>query len=420
MTDLNGIASSNRLNSSFLGLGFYLVVLLVLYPVGWGWIDLKFECYLLVHTVLFGTLFLFRNSNVSRKQILVVAILGRILLVGVPPFTTADVGRYFWDGFVLSQGLDPYTLTPNQLKHLASQWPLPFDNRDYVSLYPPLGMMLFRVSVVFGYSYALWVWKSILLVVSCFTVFFLGRVIKSNRSFFWIVLNPLLLLETMVGSHIDAVVGLAIVSAMYLALEKRWALVGVSLGLGTLVKLSPLLCILASLTSLGFRRSGLKLAGGFFLTVGVGYGAFLLLGFVPLGSIGTFFKLWRFGSPLQFLFDELALVHSVFWVRALIAGGVIFWVSRSHTDFLARWALWLALLFLLSPVVFPWYLIPLVVIPRYQLFVSGWAFSLPFTYEVMTQYVDSGLWQPSAWPLCLIFLGWVLAGFFQDAGRKSC
>ncbi len=56
--------------------------------------------------------------------------------------------------------------------------------------------------------------------------------------------------------------------------------------------------------------------------------------------------------------------------------------------------------FLLSPVVFPWYLCPLVplVAMKPSAALLAWVIAAPLTYEV----VNSHSWEPAAWPLVIL------------------
>jgi hypothetical protein len=66
-----------------------------------------------------------------------------------------------------------------------------------------------------------------------------------------------------------------------------------------------------------------------------------------------------------------------------------------------------ALPLLLSPVIFPWYLMPLVPLmalyPNKYLII--WMFLMPLTYEVVGQFICCQVWQAAQWPV------WALAIF---------
>jgi hypothetical protein len=71
-----------------------------------------------------------------------------------------------------------------------------------------------------------------------------------------------------------------------------------------------------------------------------------------------------------------------------------------------------------SPVVFPWYLLP--VVPAVALAPSaaavGWLTALPLTYEVNDRAVATGEWTPATWPLVAIGLA-VAVGAAIDVAR---
>jgi len=70
----------------------------------------------------------------------------------------------------------------------------------------------------------------------------------------------------------------------------------------------------------------------------------------------------------------------------------------------------LAVPFIVSPVVFPWYLmvlVPLVAI-RPSAVVITWLTAAPLTYEVIDRFDSEGVWQPATWPLLVVALAWLI------------
>ena len=80
----------------------------------------------------------------------------------------------------------------------------------------------------------------------------------------------------------------------------------------------------------------------------------------------------------------------------------------------------LAIPLLISPVVFPWYLVPLV--PLIALRPSGfwiaWATAVPLTYEVIDRFDSVGTWQPASWQLWIIGASCCL-GLAVDVVRRA-
>jgi hypothetical protein len=65
-----------------------------------------------------------------------------------------------------------------------------------------------------------------------------------------------------------------------------------------------------------------------------------------------------------------------------------------------------------TPVVYPWYLMPLVPLTALQprAWAIGWITILPLTYEVIDRFDACGVWEPAVWPLLLVVLVWLVGG----------
>ncbi|WP_237707101.1 hypothetical protein [Pseudoalteromonas sp. BSi20652] len=70
----------------------------------------------------------------------------------------------------------------------------------------------------------------------------------------------------------------------------------------------------------------------------------------------------------------------------------------------------LALPLILSPVLFPWYLLPLVPLLalRPNIYLLAWLLLMPMTYEVLGNFLCCQQWQPALWPVVLLGVLYVL------------
>lgn len=333
--------------------------------------------------------------------VIATGVLSRLLLLGVDPFTTTDVERYLWDGHVALSGADPYSIRPNEAPlTLRAAWPLPSMNGDYVTLYPPLAIAVFSVCAALGPEHGVWAWKAMVTLASIGTLW-LGATLLRQRGreqhLALLSLSPLLVLEAGIGGHLDALSTLCIVGALWLHARGRTVVAGTVLGLGTLTKLLPALVLFAIIAR--DRRRSVHVGLAFAATVFGGYVLAWWLGLRPFGSLATFFRSWRFGSPIHDAVTQLGLDPMGALAIALMALVALAWSAwrAQGTDITALSRRLIAIALLASPVVFPWYLSALAVLVAFapSWWLLGWITAAPLTYEV----IDAPTWTPATWPL---------------------
>jgi len=356
------------------------------------------------------------------RLLIIVAVVLRIGLFAVEPYTSNDVDRYLFDGRIAVEGFDPYRLSHDAevLKDLRAQWQPPAEHAKYVTLYPPLALGLFSVAASAGVTNAIVVWKGILLVAGLLTLWLSTRVLQHANKLKHlplIALSPLLILETGIGLHIDAVSTLAIIAAVYYWQRHRLLNVGIVIGLGVSIKLLPIMLLLPFVMSKTKFIDAVKLVSAAVLTVIVIYSVTVISGLYPVGSISVFFEKWRFGAPLFVLLDGVLSgknIVGLLLIIAVVTSGLIAYfcwhyrsiMSLKSSLLIGAAQLAVALPLIISPVVFPWYLMPLVPLlalypNRYLL---AWTLVVPLGYEVLNQYWCCGHWLPAQWPILIIGL----------------
>lgn len=355
------------------------------------------------------------------RSLLFCGVVARLVLIVVEPYTSNDVSRYLFDGRILLEGLDPYRLAHDapELVDLRAQWLPPSEHAKYVTLYPPLALVLYSAASSFGTVYAVLAWKVLTALASLALLAVGYKVLKQAkllRHLPLISLSPLLIFEAGEAAHIDVFSALSVIAAIWAWQYKRWLLTGAIIGIGACVKILPLFLILPlALYVKTWRARGL-IAIGCFVTLFLVYGAALVSGLRPVGSISVFFAKWRASSPLFYWLEPYLGQHTMLLlVLAIGLLGVSFlfvlgWLSRNKPSgyaFSLAQALF-ALPLMLSPVIFPWYLMPLAVIfaLRPNLIVAVWMVALPISYEVLNQFLCCGVWAPAGWVTNLI--GWVV------------
>jgi hypothetical protein len=306
-----------------------------------------------------------RHIWVEVALIFAVGLAFRAVFFFVPPTISHDAYRYVWDAHLVSHGVSPY-LHPASDPALAwlrdpAIWPK-VDWPTAPTIYPPGAELLF------------WLVSSIaplnitamqLAMAACdlgtgiITVLLLLHYQLDPRRVIVYWWNPIPVLEFVYSAHVDAAASLCVALALLLALRRRPRarfLAGVALGMAALIKLYPLLFLVALLrrrdwsflVGLGLTLALVPLP---FLHLGVGHGGFLFTYFSQrFADQGIIFRLitqvivdrrWQFGLQGT--------------VLALFTG-VVFYLRmqgrlRAGAGILALSAAWIVV----SPHLFPWY-----------------------------------------------------------------
>ena len=321
--------------------------------------------------------------------IVLAGILMRVAFLGSQPILEDDYNRYLWDGAVTAHGLNPYTHSPaeaaegrtgiEKLKSLAQEaGPIP-ERINYPKLrtvYPPVAEAFFALAHWLK-PWSLDAWRAVLLAGDLAILGLVALLLKAiGRPLIWATLywwNPLLVKELHNSAHMDILVVLPVLAALYLAIRHRavWSAAAVAVGIGA--KLWPVI-VLPTLLRPWLRRPNILIPA--IAVAGVGAAALLApivmtkldssSGFVAYGSR------WQANDALfrglEWLCLQAAgLLHLAEATGKLIARalafavllGVIGYVNKrpvnGATSMCWRVFVTVAALYLLSPTQFPWY-----------------------------------------------------------------
>lgn len=365
-----------------------------------------------------------KTQNISDYASLIfVAVIVRILLLYVDPYTSNDIGRYLFDGYIAVSGSDPYRISQDAMEFNEARvaWAPPQEHLQYVTLYPPLALALFSTAASAGVEYAVLVWKLMLVgagLLSLLLVVLILKKAKKLQHLSLFALSPILIFESGIGAHLDVFSMLAVCGVIYAIQRKLLVWAAVFIGLGTLVKLLPLVLAGPIVLSLRNFRKACVFSTVVVATVMLGYGIAYAMGFHPVGSIGNFFEKFRFASPYFYFMEAylplnfVAVITAVLLVLGfLLLAGFNWKTSRRVLDGANLISLQAALCLplLLSPVTYPWYLaplIPLLVLSPHP-FILIWLAVIPLTYEVLGAFVCCNEWAPAVWPILMLAIGMV-------------
>ncbi|HXG64523.1 MAG TPA: hypothetical protein VNO70_05410 [Blastocatellia bacterium] len=381
------------------------------------------------------------------------AVIFRLQLVDERPYLSSDTYRYIWDGRVQAAGVNPYRYIPSapELAHLRDEKIYPLINRaDYAPTpYPPIAQAVyFLVQVVFpssvtGFKVAMSLFDIITIVAVMLALARAGFNPARAVIFAW---HPLLIWEGAHSGHIESAFICFLALALLAWSYRKPVLVGVALGLATMVKFYPALVLpafmyshqnkdsddgakpdgiagwLAAIRSTLFSRPNLWMLAAFVGTIILAYLPYLSVGAGVLGYLPRELQEEGYeGGTRYFLFALIrqvapvpAMAFTVFAALALIGMGL--WRltrdKRGAAD-VARGAIALIGLFLLlSTPRYPWYfawLLPyLCFAPRIGwLYLTGATILLYLLWYTPNVYPHLPLWLgASLYAPTLAFLFW--------------
>jgi alpha-1,6-mannosyltransferase len=238
--------------------------------------------------------------------IVLVAVVLRVGTVVFPPYLSSDVYRYVWDGRVQGAGINPYRYVPadDKLAPLRDKAIYSHINRaDYArTIYPPAAQIIYLA--VTRISERVTAMKLAMLVFDSATIGLLGFLLRGMEApperiliYAW---HPLVVWEIAGSGHVDAV-AVAFLALALLARQRNMpALTGISIALGALVKLFPLVIAPAA-----YQRWDWRMPAAAIVTVIALYLPYLSEGRQVLGFLPSYLSEERFTTGSGFFLLNL-------------------------------------------------------------------------------------------------------------------
>jgi hypothetical protein len=308
---------------------------------------------------------LFRTPQFPRRVIftcLALAALWRIPFLITPPGPDDDIHRYVWDGRLQRLGYNPYSVIPADpaVAGLHTPETRGLNNPDVPSPYPAGAQLFFRsVTAVHESIFAF----KIAFVVCDFAIVLLlfDTLRRSGQGVHWVLAyawHPLLATDVAGSGHID-ILGVLLLLVSVAALGRRWRMIAaIAFALAVAVKFLPIV-----LTPLYWRRLRVRDALLAALVFGLLYVPFLERGRIPIGSLATYVKSFRFNDPVFAMLEQVASPQIVAGLAVLVGFVTAAWLRnktlRSKAPALPsdEWAWPMAASLVCAPVVYPWYLL---------------------------------------------------------------
>jgi alpha-1,6-mannosyltransferase len=312
----------------------------------------------------------------------------RVILLLSNPIQEDDFYRYLWDGQVVASGLNPYLVAPQAVREARAEDMLaqPYariaqhtpgfaeilarvNHPEVPTIYPPLAQGLFGVSAAIAPG-SLFVLRLLLLgfdLALCGFLIALLRELTLPPAFVILYAwSPLVIKETINSAHYDVLPTLWLMLALFLSVRGKVLLTYASLALAVLGKVYPLLLLpLFAFRTWHTHGNAWTIAGLAVtcLLILIGYAPFWQDGHALWEGTRVFAERWQTNS---FLFPLIRMLVEERWIAnaivALLSAGValgtiVRFDLRDTHEFL--WAVFLVLgvMFLLSPVGNPWYLL---------------------------------------------------------------
>lgn len=348
-----------------------------------------------------------RLPSSTRAPLLLIACVGIGLLMRLSQWTAApvyekDYLRYFWDGAVISSGIDPYVNTPASiatkrllcslrrgpspnvglpedciLSDLANESRGLVDQISYgyvTTIYPPMAQLAFAAAYRL-HPFSVEAWRSVLLCAELLGVTaLLGALLAVGENPLWALLywwNPIVIVNIANGVHLEALLVPFLVAALWAMSRQRVMTAAVALAVASAIKIWPLLLLPSLLSASADARHNRRAA-----ILGVALSGLLLwpqlrhLG--PDSGATVFAAEWvrnAFAFPWLVKAWNVLVPEGVYADRAARLSVVIVVLLLSVRNALAgpadirtwaqRWGANVAALFLFAPTGYPWYFIGL-------------------------------------------------------------
>jgi hypothetical protein len=370
-----------------------------------------------------------RAKNPPRSATLVlilgVGLLARLALLPAAPTLSEDVYRYLWDGRTVVSGQNPFSRAPTDptLTRLDERLFRRLNHADLPTIYPPTAQILFAAAAAVRPDPL--PWKVLLLLLEGLTLAALAALLRRRGApierlllYYW---NPLVIVESFGSGHLDLAAAAFLLPALALADGGRRAAAGIAFALAVDVKYVP-----ALLVPYWIRRRSFRLL----LVSGAG-AALLFAPFVGAGaslwtSLAHYSRRWEFNGLFYPLLKAAGLSGdaSRIVLAAALVLVVLFVTLRARSASGAALGTFTALA-LLSPTLYPWYLVPIAaLLPLHPdaglLLFTG---LVPLSYMTLPQYAAAGIWHLPAWVPWVEYGGlgaaWIGAAALRRAAGRA-
>ena len=408
----------------------------------------EFELFIGLYALLFVIYYSVNRRSLDYREILIVGILARVILLFFLPELSNDFYRFIWDGELLVQGINPYDFKPNELISYGQ-----FLSKDYYltlyhgmgelsqanySCYPILNQFIFGLSALFSDNIIVnVVVMKIFVLAADLGTFWVGVKILNLleipvSKIGWYFLNPLIILEFTGNLHFEGVMIFFIMLFVYYILKHNWILSGVFLGFAIQIKLIPFMFIPFVYKQLKWKNS-------------IGFTAVTLLVVLLLSqlllnqgnlhhfveSLKLYFAQFQFNASLfnwinslysqKIGWDTTSIVGPIFGKIALLCI-ILLVLIRSYkkpNDIFIGLTFALSIYYIFATTVHPWYLSLILVFSIFTKYKFGilWTFFAPFSYLAYADpnFTENKILNSLLYVILFSFIAYELVKFWRKS-----
>ncbi len=368
---------------------------------------------LISYSIIFILYLTLTRSVLSFKYLLGFGIIFRLIFMFSIPNLSDDFNRFFWDGVLIDNQINPFLFLPREIMENPSIT-IPAINKalfealnspDYYTVYPPICQFVFWISASLSggnLRIAVLIMKIFMFLAEMGSIFLIIKLLKIHkirREFvLFYILNPLVIIELVGSIHFEAFLIFFVLLAVYFIQNKRLVSGSFAFAFAIASKLTPILMLPFFL-----KRLRIKNAIIFYgLTI-----AIVVVTFLPFigsalvtglsSSIGLYFQTFEFNASIFYIVREIG-----FWIKGWdiiqMAGKwlalstiiiILFstFFENTKKQNLPGIFLWpLFVYFAFASIIHPWYVTPLVV---FSLF-SNYRFPIIWSFTIFLSYSGYG------------------------------
>lgn len=405
--------SKSRFLNIVLPLLLSLVMCLLVWSIGYQTPRENFTFFIAQYLGLFVTFYVLWLNKWQLKfsHFLFLAILVRLILLFSAPQLSNDFYRFIWDGELMTNGINPFAHTPNELishsDFLGDQYKrILFHGMGDLSAahytcYPVLNQLIFFIPAYFSDSIVANVvfFKVVLLLADLGAIYFARKIAihlgVSVHKIWLYALNPFVIIEFSGNIHFEGVMIFLLLASIYFVLKNSWITGGMFFGLAVHIKLIPLMLI-----PFVFKKMGWKISLGFsamvaFTSLAVG-GILLTPEFFGnmMQSVQEYFIRFQFNGSISALVSEIGFAING-WDPILTTGPIlssiatigiltlaVFKAYRNDLDIFKGMMFALMIYYSMASTVHPWYLSMILVMAIF----TQYKFALVWSIVVMLSY----------------------------------